>query len=127
MPVDEEEDRCNFEAAVFHPLADDDPGLAARLSARFLQRLMVDMTPSERTYAEEWPPPQFDIGITPRGGRVLAVAFGGGRSITDWDGSDVNAEEIIDSCAETNALNSEWDYWVQGGGWKEWKGDGPPS
>ena len=43
----------------------------------------------------------------------LGIYFGGGRSVTDWDGTVADAESIVDSCAETSALNSEWDYWVQ--------------
>ena len=39
--------------------------------------------------------------------------------VTEWDGSEDEAQEIVDSNAETSAYNSEWDYWVQGGGWKE--------
>lgn len=46
------------------------------------------------------------------GGRLLAATFGGRRAVTGWDGSEVDAEQIIDSFAETSADDSEWDYWV---------------
>jgi hypothetical protein len=109
---------------VFRPLVDDDAGLAGRLSDRFPSRLVIGMSPSERRYAEKSQPPRFEVGSTPIGNLVLAIDFGGGRSVTGWDGSGADAEYIVDAQAETSAANSEWDEWVQGGGWKEWRGDG---
>jgi hypothetical protein len=113
---------CDFDAAEFHAMEAVDAELSARLSTRFQERLVTHMTPSERTYADGWPPPRFEVGVTPKGERVLAVVFGGGRSVTDWDGSEADAAEIVESCADTSAVNSEWDYWVQDDGWKEWRG-----
>jgi hypothetical protein len=125
--TDEHElDWADFRAAVFHPLANDNEGLASSLSARSHDRLVSDMSLSERAYAEEWRPPRFEVGRTPAGRAVLAIDFGGGRSVIDWDGSDADAEAIVDSCAETAAVNNEWDYWVHGGGWKEWPGEASP-
>jgi hypothetical protein len=117
-----DDDWSDSEGASFHPMEDDDAGLANRLSARFVGRLVVGMSPAEQSYAEGWPPPRFEVGVTPKGNRVLAVVFMGGRSIADWDGSEAEAELITESCAETKAIDSAWDYWVQGGGWKEWRG-----
>ena len=48
VAVGAEEDLTDLDAAVFHPLADDDLGLADRLTLRFLRRLVVDMTTAER-------------------------------------------------------------------------------
>lgn len=79
------------------------------------------MSPTERAYAEGWRAPRFEIGITPDGGQVFVINFAGGRSLPEWNGSEAEAQEIVDSCAESSAYNSQWDYWVQGRGWKEWR------
>jgi len=123
----DEDSWAHFEEAIFSPLANDDADLAARLSAHFLQRLVGDMSATERADALRWKPPRFEVGVTPSGGRVLGIHFGGRSSVTEWDGTVADAECIVDSFAETSAADIEWDYWVQGGGWKEWKGDAPPT
>jgi hypothetical protein len=85
------------------------------------------MSPTEQAYGRQWEPPRFEAGRTPKGGTVLRISFAGGQSVTEWDGSDTDAEVIANSYADTSALNSEWDYWVHGGGWKEWSGNNPPT
>ena len=103
---------------------DDDAALAGRLSHRFRTRLVIGMSASERDYAEGWEPPRFEVGETPTGKLVLGMVFAGGRSVIEWDGSEADAESIVDANVETIAADSVWDYWVQDGGWKEWRGDG---
>jgi hypothetical protein len=79
------------------------------------------MAPTEGAYAEGWKAPRFEVGTTPKGFRLFVINFAGGRTVTEWDGSEGEAEEIVDSDAQRSAYNSEWDNWVQGGGWKEWR------
>ena len=121
--MDDAEAWADFEAAKFHPLVEDQPDLAERLWIRFLQRLTAEMSPSEREYAEGWGPPCFDVGVTPRGNRVLRITFAGGSSTTDWSGSEAEAHEIADSVATTSAYDSETDFWVNGGGWRSRSSD----
>ena len=94
MDEDADGDWADFEAAIFSPMTTADPALAVDLSTRFLERLVFDMSPTERAYALGWEPPRFEVGITPAGGRVLGIYFGGGRSVTDWDGTVADAESI---------------------------------
>jgi hypothetical protein len=117
-----DEDWTDFSTAVFHPLADENADLARRLATRFRHRLTVGMSPTEQRYAEEWPEARFEVGTTPKGKSLLAIEFAGGRSATEWSGSEADAEEIVDSCAAVRGDDSIWDYWVQGRGWKEWTG-----
>src|SRR3981081_1105725 len=96
--VDEDDEGwADFEAAEFCPLVDDNVGLAGRLSDRFRTRLVIGMSASERAYAEEWESPRFEVGTTPTGNLVLAIHFAGGRSVTGWDGSEADAESIVDT------------------------------
>jgi hypothetical protein len=124
--TDEGEDWADFEAARFHPLADDDPDMTGRLSKRFSGRLAVGMTAEERTYAEELGPVAIDVGISPKGLRLLRLNFAGSEGSADWDGTESEAEELIDSEADRQCSDVGYDYWVHGGGWKQWN-ENPPS
>lgn len=109
---------------MFGPLEDDDADLRERLSIRFLERLTAEMSANERSYADGWDPPTFEVGVTASGIRVLRIGFAGAWSAEEWDGSEPDAFEIVDIAAETSAWGSEADYWEHGDGWKEWSGDG---
>jgi len=126
LAVADQDDSVDIKAAGWHPLADDDRVLAAGLVARFLERLVAEMSPTECAYTADWSPPRLEIGISPRGDRLLAIVFGGSRTVMGWDGTTADAQQIIDDCAEASATNSESDFWMHGGGWKEWRSDDSP-
>jgi hypothetical protein len=71
-------------------------------------------------------PVEVEAGETSGGQRVLRFRFAGTTTNVEWDGSERDAEELVDDLAENAALNVGGDYWVHGGGWKEWNGTPEP-
>ncbi len=79
----------------------------------------TELSTGERNYLNGYVPVRIGAGRTPAGLRVLRFEFGNTTTI-EWDGSEQDAEEIVDQIAENAAENAAGDYWIAGGGWKEW-------
>ena len=124
--LEDDDDWDDFNAARFFPIADEELDLVLRLRKRFSERVVANLVGNERAYVESVGPPEIDFGVTPKGVRVLRVRFGGSESTMEWDGSESEAEQDIDSEAERKSYDAVYDYWVQAGGWKDWDGTTPP-
>jgi len=115
------DDRDDSANAVVRPLAKDDPALAARLAARFHAGLAAaDLGPAEREYLSGHEPAEISAGETRSGLRVLQIRFAGSTTTVEWDGSQSDAEELVDGLADNAASNVPGDYWIHGRGWEEW-------
>jgi hypothetical protein len=64
-----------------------DGRFAARLIDQHVRVLRGGLTVEEREYASRYKPPLIEVGTQPDGGRLLRVLFGGGVTMTDWDGT----------------------------------------
>src|SRR5438270_6442262 len=122
-----EEDWNDFNAARFLPVAEEELGLVLRLRERFSERVVASLVGEEREYIESLGAPEIDFGATPKGVRVLRLRFGGSEGMMEWDGSEAEAEQDIDSEAERLSYDAVYDYWVQGGGWEQWDSSGAPA
>ena len=120
MPDEVDGDDLGLEAV--RPLVEDDPALAARLTKPFSAALeSADLSPSERDYLRGYAQVRIASGQTRGGVRVLRLEFGGSTTTIEWDGSEGDAEEIVDGVAENAAHNAAGDLlgrrrWVAGVG-----------
>ena len=127
MPEDgdwAEEEWEDFKSARFLRVADEDLELVLRLRERFSERIVANLVGEEKAFVESLGAPEIDFGVTPRGVRVLRIRFGGSEGTMEWDGSEAEAEQDIDSEAERMSHDAVYDYWVQGEGWKQSDGGG---
>jgi hypothetical protein len=109
--------------AVVRPLAEDEPDLALRLAARFASVLdAAGLSAAERDYLRGYKPVVISAGKTFGGLRVLQFRFAGSTTTMEWDGSESEAEELVDGFADNAACNIAGDYWIHGRGWEAWDG-----
>jgi hypothetical protein len=105
--------------AVVRQLAEDEPDLAVRLAARFASALdAADVSPAERDYLRGYKPVVISAGKTGSGLRVLQFRFAGSTTTIEWDGSESEAEDLVDGIADNAACNVAGDYWIHGRGWE---------
>lgn len=113
-------DLRDFFAAGFRPLAELDTQLAGQLAQRFVRRLLRQAGLSEHRYREALDSLVLTVGTTPLGKLLLQVdlPFVGPMTI-EWDGTVKDAEDIVDTVADTKAGTIELDREVAGPtGWE---------
>ena len=93
----------DWERATYAPLAEVDPRLAQRLRARFVRRFAARARLSDRLRDEAEEQLVLDQGLTAGGTRILRadLPLGCGQSWHEWDGSQEDADGIVDSMADT--------------------------
>ncbi len=109
---DEEERPWPDAETVFTPLVHADRALAERLVARFTQVLHEALSGGEPEYATGYGPPQVEVGTEPGGEQLLRISFGGGVTLMEWDGTEENADAIIQGVAANDAYGASADYWL---------------
>jgi hypothetical protein len=101
-------------------LAETRPVLAAALTERFVERFLAAWP--EGNLTEDDVRSHLAIGVGELEGQpCLSVEFSGVTSTDEWDGSERDAEQIIDDVAETQAFDCEGDRWTSGEGWREYR------
>lgn len=104
-------DFADWNAAAFTSLDQTDPELAQRLSARLVDRFLARAGLSAIRREEALGQTTIELGVTPKGVRLLRVTLplGAGHPENSWDGSSANAEAIVDAMAEHAAEDVVWD------------------
>jgi hypothetical protein len=100
-------------------LAETRPVLAAALTERFVERFLAAWP--EGNLTDDDVRSDLAIGVGELEGQpCLSVKFRSETS-TEWDGSERDAEQIIDDVVETQAFDCEGDRWMYGEGWREYR------
>jgi hypothetical protein len=101
------------------PLADSQPELATALVDRFVTRFQAAWPEGGLSDEEVRSGLVIDVGEL-QGEPCLTVTYRGTTSIS-WDGSQADAEQIVDEIADNHAFDSEGDRWIYGDGWREYR------
>jgi hypothetical protein len=95
----------DWNQAAYQSLASADPALADQLADRLVVRLLTAAGLSAAHRTEAFRQVRVEVGRTPKGAQILRVRLplGEGEPEYEWDGSQQDAEQIIDSMADIAA------------------------
>ena len=104
MRVDDT-DWSDWNRAAYQPLASTDRTLADQLAGRLVDRLLSAAGLSALHRTEALRKVHVEIGKTPKGAQILRVRLplGLGEPAYEWDGSQEDAQQVIDAMADLAA------------------------
>lgn len=121
-------DWSDWNEATFTRLEDSHPELGETLRSRVVDGFLLQARLSTTHREEALAGTGIDLGVTPKGVHIIRVTFpiGAGKKSTEWHGSAVDAEAIVDAMTERAAEDVVWDQDNFGPtGWEP-EFDGPP-
>lgn len=100
---EEELQEVDWESASYHPLTDDDPGLATELAGLLVDAFLAEggLDPVHRD--EALAQVRLEVGRTPKGMRILRTVcpLGTSNMETEWDGTNDDARDIASTAGAT--------------------------